>query len=142
MEATSPRSTILIVESAVVFRFVVAQRLRENGFRIIEAGSADEAIEVLKTINFPIQILLSRRRVTGCMDGMGLAHYVRVRHPGTKVVLVSGLAAAAEAAEILCNDRNADLAVRPAHASSQDQHLYPSAFGSRGPVAAGTRRLS
>jgi len=38
-----------VVEDEVLVRMAVSEYLRECGFRVVEAGSADEAIDILKS---------------------------------------------------------------------------------------------
>ena len=44
----APPPSVLVVEDDVLVRTVVAAYLRECGFDVVEAGSADEAIRVLE----------------------------------------------------------------------------------------------
>ncbi len=93
--------TVLIVEDEVLVRMVIADYLRECGYRVIEAGSAAEAITVL-TSPEPVDVVFSDIQMPGTMDGFGLATWVRQNRPGLKVLLTSGNARAASAAGDLC----------------------------------------
>jgi CheY-like chemotaxis protein len=99
-----PRSeTILVVEDEVLVRMVIADYLRECGYRVIEAGSAEEAITVL-TSPEPVDIVFSDVQMPGEMDGFGLATWVRRNQPWLKVLLTSGNARAATTAGDLCEE--------------------------------------
>jgi CheY-like chemotaxis protein len=99
-----PRSeTILVVEDEVLVRMVIADYLRECGYRVIEAGSAEEAITVL-TSPEPVEIVFSDVQMPGEMDGFGLATWVRRNQPWLKVLLTSGNARAATTAGDLCEE--------------------------------------
>jgi CheY-like chemotaxis protein len=99
-----PRSeTILVVEDEVLVRMVIADYLRECGYRVIEAGSAEEAITVL-TSPEPVEIVFSDVQMPGEMDGFGLATWIRRNQPWLKVLLTSGNARAATTAGDLCEE--------------------------------------
>ncbi len=101
--APASQSTILVVEDEVLIRMAVCDYLRGCGFRVIEAGSADEAVEVLK-VDTAIDIVFSDVNMPGNLDGFGLAQWVRRERPRLKVILTSGVARKAKAAGELCED--------------------------------------
>src|ERR1051325_8090552 len=87
----APPPTILVVEDDVLVRNLAAAYLRESGFKVIEATSADEAIRVLQAdVQMP-----------GSMGGLGLAQWVRRERPWLKVILTSGAARTAKEAGVL-----------------------------------------
>ena len=55
-------ATIVVVEDEVLVRMVVADYLRYRGFRVVEAGTADEAIRVLGTGERRCRLFPTRRR--------------------------------------------------------------------------------
>ena len=81
--------TVLVVDDEVLVRMVIAAYLRDCGFDVVEAGSADEAIRVLET-GLPIDIVFSDVSMPGSLDGFGLAQWVRRERPELKVILTSG----------------------------------------------------
>ncbi len=95
--------TVLVVEDEVLVRMVIADYLRECGFRVIEAGSATEAITVLASPE-PVDVVFSDVQMPGDMDGFGLATWVRRHQPWIKMLLTSGNARAAQTAGDLCED--------------------------------------
>jgi CheY-like chemotaxis protein len=95
--------TVLVVEDEVLVRMVIADYLRECGYRVVEAGSAAEAITVLESPE-PIDIVFSDIQMPGEMDGFGLATWVRQHQPWLKMLLTSGNARAASTAGNLCED--------------------------------------
>jgi CheY-like chemotaxis protein len=95
-------NTVLVVEDEVLIRWVIAEHLRGCGYRVIEAGSGDEAIEILRRTALTIDVVFSVVRMPGTIDGFALAQWVRKQRPGIKVVLTSGIAKAADAAQALC----------------------------------------
>lgn len=96
------RPTVLVVDDQVLIRMAISEFLRDCGFRVIEAGDADEAIQVLKT-NEPVDVVFTDVQMPGSMDGFGLAQWVRRERAGLKVILTSGVARTADAAGELCD---------------------------------------
>lgn len=84
------RYAILVVEDEVLVRMVIADRLRDAGFTVIEASDAREALEVLRLSTVSIRLVLSDIRMPGATDGCGLARIVRSEYPMIKIVLTSG----------------------------------------------------
>lgn len=99
-EAASP--TILVVEDEVLIRLVIAEYLRECGYRVHEAANADEAIAVLEAPEVSIDIVFSDVVMPGPMDGFALSRWVRAYRPGINVILTSGIERSAEIAGMLC----------------------------------------
>jgi DNA-binding NtrC family response regulator len=83
--------TILVVEAEALVRFDVVAFFEERGWRVYEAEDADQAIQVLDERN-DIRVVLIDATVSGHMDGLKLAHYVRERFPPTLLFVVSGQA--------------------------------------------------
>ena len=100
-EAGIPR-TVLVVEDEVLIRWVIAEHLRDCGYRVIEAGSGDEAIDILRRTALTVDVVFTDVQMPGSIDGFALAQWVRRQQPAIKVVLTSGIAKATGAAEALC----------------------------------------
>jgi CheY-like chemotaxis protein len=64
-----PSQTILVVEDEVLIRLVIAEYLRECGYKVYEAAHADEALAVLQSPDVPIDIVFSDVVMPGRMDG-------------------------------------------------------------------------
>ncbi len=94
--------TILVVEDEVLIRLVIAEYLRECGYKVHEAAHADEAIVVLQAPDVSIDVVFSDVMMPGNMDGFGLARWVRTNHPKVQVILTSGIDRSAEIAGMLC----------------------------------------
>jgi CheY-like chemotaxis protein len=114
-ETQAPTQTVLVVEDEVLVRMVISDYLRECGYRVIEAGSAAEAITVLESPEV-IDIVFSDIQMPGEMDGFGLANWVRQHQPWLKMLLTSGNARAANTAGELCED--GPLEQKPYHPQS------------------------
>lgn len=81
--------TVLIVEDEVFVRMIGADALEEAGYRVVEAGTADEALEVLER-GQDIRILFTDIRMPGSMDGLRLAEVVHERWPRIGILVTSG----------------------------------------------------
>jgi CheY-like chemotaxis protein len=81
---------IIVVEDEVMVRIVIADALRNAGYTVIEASSANEALEMLRSVGVDVRLVFSDVRMPGTMDGIGLAHAVRSEFPTIKIVLTSG----------------------------------------------------
>lgn len=81
---------------------VIADYLRQCGYRVIEAVNADEAIVVLKNGELRVDIVLAAVEITNTRDGFALSHWVRENRPGVEVIMASSLARAASSAGELC----------------------------------------
>jgi CheY-like chemotaxis protein len=82
-------ATVLVVEDEVLTRVAACEELRDRGYVVIEAVSADEALSVLRS---PVQVhlVLTDLRMPGAMDGAALVKRIRAEFPFLKVVMVSG----------------------------------------------------
>jgi DNA-binding response OmpR family regulator len=98
----SPERTILVVEDEVLVRLVIAEYLRECGYRVHEAAHANEAIAVLESPDVTIDIVFSDVVMPGDLDGFGLARWVRANRPNVEVILTSTIDRSAEIAGMLC----------------------------------------
>jgi CheY-like chemotaxis protein len=96
--------TVLVVEDEVLLRLVIAQYLRDCGYKVIEAAHADEAIAVLSEPNLPVDVLFSDIEMPGEMDGFGLAQWTRSNRPGVAVILAGSVPRAVNAAATLCEE--------------------------------------
>jgi DNA-binding NtrC family response regulator len=87
-------ATILVVEDEVLIRMVLADYLEESGFRVLEAGTAAQAIAVLDQRDGPsIDLVFSDIRMPGPLNGFDLARWLAVHRPAIPVILTSGEAA-------------------------------------------------
>jgi two-component system, response regulator PdtaR len=79
---------ILLVEDEVFARLAMADELMEAGFQVIQAGSADEALIVLRS-STKIDLVLTDIRMPGTLDGCHLANLVHANWPTIKVIILS-----------------------------------------------------
>lgn len=81
-------------------RLVAVEFLEDSGFTVVEACSADGAIDLL-TKNGPIDAVFSDVQMPGTMDGVELARWISREKPDVKVLLTSGNAPTQAGAFIL-----------------------------------------
>ncbi len=95
--------TVLVVDDEVLVRMVIAAYLRDCGYRVVEAASADEAMLVIEhDEEGAVGVVLSDVEMAGEPDGFALAKWIRGRRPACEVILAGTAARAAEAAGDLC----------------------------------------
>jgi CheY-like chemotaxis protein len=96
-------ATIFVVEPDILVRMVIANYLRECGYKVVEGVQADDVLTVLQA-GTAIDVILAEVRLAGSLDGFGLARLIRQDHPEIDVILTSGVARAADKAGDLCED--------------------------------------
>lgn len=79
---------ILVVEDEVLIRISVCDFLRNAGFTVIEAGSAGEALAVLK-VRADIALVVTDIHMSGAMEGLDLIREIRKSYPAIKVITAS-----------------------------------------------------
>ena len=82
-------ATILMVEDEALVRMIGADMIEEAGFHVLEAASADEAIEILEHAS-NVKLIFTDIDMPGSMDGIALAKLVHERWPHVRLVLTSG----------------------------------------------------
>lgn len=94
--------TVLVVDDEVLLRMNLSDFLQECGFKVLEASSAGEAVEMVRSYSGRIDLVFSDVVMPGEMDGFGLAQWVRANRPDLPVILCSGDLRKAEAAQHIC----------------------------------------
>ena len=84
-----PSPSILVVEDEALLLITISDELRDAGFTVYEATSADHAIKLLET-HPEISILFTDIDMPGSMDGLKLSAAVRHRWPPVKIIVTSG----------------------------------------------------
>jgi DNA-binding response OmpR family regulator len=98
----APVETVLVLEDDVLVRMPICQYLRDCGYRVLEAASADEAARILQKPDIQIDVILSDVEMHGKMNGFGFAQWARSVRPGVDIVLAGTPERAARAAGELC----------------------------------------
>jgi PAS domain S-box-containing protein len=81
--------TLLIVEDETAVRNLVASSLRNEGYRLMLAASAEEALAIVEVHRGSIDLLLTDAIMPG-QSGIELARQLVARQPGLPVILMSG----------------------------------------------------
>jgi CheY-like chemotaxis protein len=82
---------LLLVEDNEQVRAVVRRQLTDLGYRLIEAGDADEALELLENVP-DFTVLVSDIVMPGAMTGIDLGERARAMKPDLKIILMTGYA--------------------------------------------------
>jgi PAS domain S-box-containing protein len=90
-QAPTGQEAILVVEDDARVRRVTVARLRDAGYRIIEASTGPQALALLDT-HPEVDVLFTDVVMPGGMNGDELARRVRERRPDIKVLFTSGYA--------------------------------------------------
>ncbi|HKY79977.1 MAG TPA: ATP-binding protein, partial [Sphingobium sp.] len=94
--AHPPRSagqeTILVCEDDEKVRAYSVEVLGELGYRVIEAGHGQAALEALDRASPPVDLLFTDVVLPGGMNGADIARQALARRPGLKVLFATGYA--------------------------------------------------
>jgi len=82
--------TILVVEDEPIVRNIIMKSLVREDYRVLEADSAAEALEVSQTFSGTIDLLIADHTLK-TMTGRQVAEQIRQDRPGLKVLHISGL---------------------------------------------------
>ena len=91
--------TVLVVEDEPLIRLIVAEELRGSGMRVIEAETADEALERPRA-GISVHFVFADIELPGSMNGVELARRVQKDFPDLRVLMTSGRVPAHEVASI------------------------------------------
>lgn len=81
--------TILVVEDEPSVRNLVASSLRADDYRLLLAGSAEDALRLLDESSEQIDLLLTDAIMPG-RSGIELANMLLAKQPGLRVIVMSG----------------------------------------------------
>jgi len=99
VEDLSGVGTILLVEDEDPVRTFAARALRNKGYTVLEAGTGETALEVMR--DEPTLSLLITDMVMPGMDGATLARKAREQRPDLRVIIISGYSEDAARGDIL-----------------------------------------
>lgn len=89
MDTAKRLPKVLLVEDEILISAMVALALSEEGFDVLAAGSAEEALQYL-TSGEDVDILFTDINLPGDMDGSALAQRAREMRPDLPVIYASG----------------------------------------------------
>lgn len=90
MQEVAERKTILLVDDDLVLLEIGKDMLESCGYRVIPAGSGEEAIELFKRNDNSFDLVLMDYSMRG-MDGIQCMQELLRVDPRLKVILMSGL---------------------------------------------------
>ena len=85
------RGTVLLVEDEDAVRSFAARALGQRGYRVLEATTGTEALEVFASHNGEVDLVVSDV-VMPEMDGPTLMKHLRSERPDVKIIFISGYA--------------------------------------------------
>jgi DNA-binding response OmpR family regulator len=89
VEESARQKTILLVEDEVLLRLDIADFLQDEGYRVLSAASAGEAVSVLSS-GEAIDAVVTDVQMPGSMNGLDLARWTREYLPDIAVLIMSG----------------------------------------------------
>jgi DNA-binding NtrC family response regulator len=96
--ADPSRPHLLFVDDEESLRRPTAERLAEKGFDVVEAGSGEQALELLD--QFAFDILVTDLRLPG-MDGTQVIDAARQRYPAIVAIVITGYGTVRDAVEAI-----------------------------------------
>jgi len=82
--------TVLVVEDEAATRLAVCEHLAHDGFKVFEAVTAAQALEVLQ-LHPEIDTVFTDLLLPGGMDGLELTQWLLQHRPDLPIVLTSGV---------------------------------------------------
>jgi two-component system, response regulator PdtaR len=89
MSDLHPNALVIIVDDDVFERMGASCMFSDAGYRVLEAGSADEALQFLES-TADVMLLFTDVSMPGSMSGSDLAHRVAERWPAVGIIITSG----------------------------------------------------
>jgi two-component system, cell cycle sensor histidine kinase and response regulator CckA len=130
-----PYVTVLVVDDERISRHVASRMLRELGLRVLEADGAEEALDVFRISQQPIDLVLLDV-VMPETDGVELAKQILAHRPGQRILFMS-----AHSAEVLAEHGLQDLDVSfLAKPYTMDELLSKLRMAMERPLAPSARR--
>ena|SRR5690242_18365394 len=82
-------TVVLLVEDEWILRTVVADELQREGWRVVEASTAEDAISLMRQAHC-VDVLVTDIKLAGRLTGWELAEELRLLDPALPVVYASG----------------------------------------------------
>ena len=80
-------TTVVVVEDEILVRIAICEDLAAEGYEVLTADNADQAIEILEN---DITTIFTDIEMPGSMNGLKLAAAVRDRWPPVNIVITTG----------------------------------------------------
>ena len=110
--STRGSETVLVVEDEVVLREMARDFLKDCGYKILEASSGRQALQVWGQHRAEIDLLLTDMKMPEGISGMELAEKMIAEQPALRVIFTSGYSDDMVSAEILARN-NAHFLPKP-----------------------------
>jgi len=89
---------LLFVDDEPALRAVMAQRLAERGFEVVEADSGERALQLLD--QFAFDVIVTDLRMPG-LDGSRVIEAARERYPGIVAIVITGYGTVKDAVDAI-----------------------------------------
>ena len=89
---------LLLVDDEEALRSVVAERLTDSGFEVVEAASGEAALNALE--GFAFDVIVSDLRLPG-IDGRHVIDAALTRYPGIVAIVVTGYGTVKDAVDVI-----------------------------------------
>lgn len=83
------RKTVLLVEDESLIRELLIFAFEDAGFDVLDAGSADEAVDILES-GGEVAAIVTDVRMPGRRDGLELARWLATARPSVPIFITSG----------------------------------------------------
>jgi CheY-like chemotaxis protein len=88
-KAQKSPACVLVVEDEIFIRILIADELRAEGFLVVEAATADQALSYFQA-GVQVDLVLSDIEMPGALNGVDLIQRLRAKAPNLPSVLTSG----------------------------------------------------
>ena len=95
---TTPTPHVLFVDDETSLRGVMAERLAERGFEVVQAETGERALELLE--QFAFDIVITDLRLPG-IDGSRVIEAARERYPGIVAIVITGFGTVKDAVDAI-----------------------------------------
>ena len=95
---TEPTPHVLFVDDETALRTLMAERLKERGFEVVEAESGEQALELLD--QFAFDIIITDLRMPG-IDGGRVIEAAVGRYPGIIAIVITGYGTVKDAVDAI-----------------------------------------
>jgi DNA-binding NtrC family response regulator len=95
---SGPTPHILFVDDEVALRTLMAERLRERGFEVVEAESGENALDLLD--QFAFDVVITDLRMPG-IDGARVIQAAVGRYPGIIAIVITGYGTVKDAVDAI-----------------------------------------
>ena len=80
---------VLVVEDEELIRLILAETLADAGYRVVEAGTGDEAARLLDGPD-RFDLVVTDVQMPGALDGVAVGQHARRRHPVIPIIYATG----------------------------------------------------